>query len=138
MYQNSFFGYFYSCNGFGHKEIDCRKHIWGGYMRKNNKYTHELSRKIYSSFSPFLNYNIICYNCNNYGHIAKFYKSDSRKIIKRKPQQSCKEIRNKGKKRNKYPCSFKLHIVHKIIKISGTLIVGAIVTWQEIEQSSLS
>jgi hypothetical protein len=78
-YQNSFFGYCYSCNGFGHKEIDCRTNVRGSYMRNNNRDTHGFSRRNYNSFSPLLNYNIICYNCNNYGHIAKFYRSDFRK-----------------------------------------------------------
>jgi hypothetical protein len=79
MYQNYFFGYFYSCNGFGHKAIDCRKNVRGSYMRKNNRDTHELSRRNYNSFPPLLNCNIICYNCNNLRHIAKFRISDFRK-----------------------------------------------------------
>jgi hypothetical protein len=75
----SFFGYCYSCNGFGHKSIDCRINEKGSYMRNNNKYAYGFSRRNYNSFSPLLNYNIICYNCNNYGHIEKFCRSVFRK-----------------------------------------------------------
>jgi hypothetical protein len=38
-YQNYFFGYCYSCNGFGHKAIDCRTNVRDDYMRNNNKDT---------------------------------------------------------------------------------------------------
>jgi hypothetical protein len=79
MYQSSFLGYCYSCNGFVHKDIDCiinEKHC---YMRNNNIYAYEFSRRNYNSFSPLLNHNIICYNCNNYAHIAKLRRSDFRK-----------------------------------------------------------
>jgi hypothetical protein len=79
MYQNSSFGYCYSCNGFGHKSIDCRINVKESYMRDNNRDTYGFSRINYNSFSPLLNYNIICYNCNNYGHIAKFCRNDFRK-----------------------------------------------------------
>jgi hypothetical protein len=48
-------------------------------MRNNNRDTHEFSRRNYNSFSPFLNYNIICYKCNNYRHIEKFCRNDFRK-----------------------------------------------------------
>jgi hypothetical protein len=48
-------------------------------MRNNNRDTHGFSRRNYNSFSPLLNYNIICYNCNNFGHIEKFCRSDFRK-----------------------------------------------------------
>jgi hypothetical protein len=86
-------------------------------MSDNNRDTYGLSRRNYNSFSPLLNYNIYGYNCNNYGHIENCVEVISEKIKKRKPQQSWKEIRNKGNKTKKNPCSYKLHCVHKIIGI---------------------
>jgi hypothetical protein len=52
--------------------------VRGGYIRNINSDTHGFSRRNYNSFSSFLNYNIICYKYNNYGHISKFYRSDFR------------------------------------------------------------
>jgi hypothetical protein len=69
MYQNSFYGYCYSCNGFGHKEIECRTSIIRDYMNNNYQETQGFSRRNFNSFSPLMNYIIICYNCNNFGHI---------------------------------------------------------------------
>jgi hypothetical protein len=51
------------------------------------------------------------------------------------PQQSWKEIRNKGNKIKKNYCSFKFHRVHILIRISGPLAVGDLVTGHGIEQS---
>jgi hypothetical protein len=76
MHQNYFFGYCYSCNGFGHKEIDYRTNVRNSYLRNNNRDTHGFSRRNYNSFSPLLNYNIICYNYKNFGHMGKLCKSD--------------------------------------------------------------
>jgi hypothetical protein len=70
-YQNYLFGYCYYCNDFGHKVIYFRTRVRDGYMGNNNRYTHEFSRRNYNSFSPFFNYNIICYKCNNYELITK-------------------------------------------------------------------
>jgi hypothetical protein len=39
-YQNSLFGYFNSCNVFGHKAIDCRKNVRDGYTNNSNRDTH--------------------------------------------------------------------------------------------------
>jgi hypothetical protein len=35
--------------------------------------------EITTHFPHFMNYNIICHNCNNYGNITKFCRSDFRK-----------------------------------------------------------
>jgi hypothetical protein len=53
-YQSFFRGYYFSCNNFGHKAIDCR-----AYTRN----TQERNRGIYN--------NVECYKFHNYGHIAQ-------------------------------------------------------------------
>jgi hypothetical protein len=99
-YQMSLFGYYYSCNGFGHKAMDCIKNIRGSYIRDNKRNTHGFSRRNYNSFSPLLNYNIICYNCNNYGNTTKLCRSDLRKKLERGgPNNLGKKSRTKGTKK---------------------------------------
>jgi hypothetical protein len=44
-------------------------------MSNNHINDYGFSRRNYNSFSPLLNYNIIYYNYNNYGHIVNFYRS---------------------------------------------------------------
>jgi hypothetical protein len=80
MYQNSFYGYFYTCNGFVHKVIDYRTSIRRNYMRNNYRDTQGFSRRNYNSFYPLMNYKLICYNCNNFGHIEKYYKSNLKQV----------------------------------------------------------
>ena len=54
MYQSFFYGYFFTCNKFGHKVVDCR--AYGRNGQEKNVYV-----------AP---HNIECYKCHNYGHIT--------------------------------------------------------------------
>jgi hypothetical protein len=42
--------------------------------------THGFSRKNYNSFYTLMNYSIICYNYNNFGHIEKYYRSNNKQV----------------------------------------------------------
>jgi hypothetical protein len=58
MYQSLFSGYFFTCNKFGHKAIDNR--AYGINVQARDV-----------CVAP---YNIECYKCHNYGHIARDYR----------------------------------------------------------------
>lgn len=75
QYQNSFFGYCFSCNHFSHKVIDCRAYAKKRYVWNKNKSSYGFLNKNYNSIAPLLDYNVVCYNYNNYGHIARFCRS---------------------------------------------------------------
>jgi hypothetical protein len=64
-----------------------------------DKNTYGLSRINYNPFSPLMNYNIICYNCNTYGHIENSCGSDFRKIQKEEAPRIME--RTKGTKERK-------------------------------------
>jgi hypothetical protein len=74
-YQNSFLGYCFSCNHFGHKEIDCRVYTRNNNVWNKNISTYGFSNRNYNSFSPLFDYNVVCYKCNKYGHITRFCRS---------------------------------------------------------------
>jgi hypothetical protein len=80
MYEYLFLGNYFSCNNFGHKEID-----YGAYPRNdqrrnggmynalrnnyvNNKVKNLVDNRNKNSFSPLFNYNIECYKFHNFGH----------------------------------------------------------------------
>lgn len=60
---NTFPGYYFSCNKFGHKAVDCRLD-----MRRNTFMSQNL-------FAPLADFTIVCYKCNNLGHIEIFCRS---------------------------------------------------------------
>jgi hypothetical protein len=60
-YQNSFLGYCFSCNHFGHKEIDCRAYAINNHVWNKNRSTYGFSNKNYNSFAPLFDYNVVCY-----------------------------------------------------------------------------
>ena len=88
-YQNYFPGLCYSCSNFGHKVVDCRAYVrfessWnrnaygnprnqneGNYFRK----PREAFNRNYNSFGV-LNFEVECYKCNNFGHIARNCRSN--------------------------------------------------------------
>jgi hypothetical protein len=51
-YHNSFFGYFFCCNHFGHKAIDYRTHTRNNHVWKKNMNAYGFSKINYSSFDP--------------------------------------------------------------------------------------
>lgn len=87
-YQSFFSSLCYACNNYGHKAIDCRTYTryineWGRNRYENSKYQAKenyirksqlASRRNYNRFGA-LNYDIECYRCHNFGHIAKNYRS---------------------------------------------------------------
>jgi hypothetical protein len=88
-YQNIFLGLCYSCNNFGHKAINCRAYAKGrntwnksSYENPKNHYEGNYPRKPHEAFDinynnfGALGYEIECYKCNNFGHIAINCRSD--------------------------------------------------------------
>jgi hypothetical protein len=75
-YQNLFLGHCYTCKNFGHKAINCRINERNKYARNmngvNRRYgnNHGFVNKIYNSFYPLMEKNIVCYKCNYLGHKA--------------------------------------------------------------------
>ena len=83
-YQNIFLGLCYACNNYGHKAIYCRaygqsRNTWSRNMYGNSMYrvegngvrkSHVAPHRNYNRFGA-LNYEIECYKCHNFGHIAR-------------------------------------------------------------------
>jgi hypothetical protein len=65
---------------FGHKAINFRINERNNYARNvngvNRRYgnNHGFVNKIYNSFSPLMDKNIVCYKCNYLGHKARDYR----------------------------------------------------------------
>ena len=87
-YQNFFSGLCYACNNYGHEAIDCRTYTryineWGKNRYENSKYQAEEKYIRRSQMAPNRNHNrfgafdydIECYRCHNFGHIARNYRS---------------------------------------------------------------
>ena len=87
-YQNFFSGLCYACDNYGHKAIECRTYIqykynWGRNQCENYKYQVEGYYNRRTPMDPNINYNrfealdydIECYRCHNFGHIARNYRS---------------------------------------------------------------
>jgi hypothetical protein len=99
-YQNLFLSYYFSCNNFGNKAIDCRSYRRSDHERHRNRGPYKTSKDYYvsnktiishgfaninyNSFSPLLDYDTEFYKCNNYGHIAR----DCRRNIIKSPKQN--------------------------------------------------
>jgi hypothetical protein len=49
QYQNLFLGYCFSCNNFGHKEIDCRDYARSDHVRDRNRGSYKTSKDDYVS-----------------------------------------------------------------------------------------
>lgn len=59
----SFDDYCFKCNAYGHKLLDCKFNI---------EPTTFVSR---NAFGTLMEYLVECYNCHNFGHIARFYRN---------------------------------------------------------------
>jgi hypothetical protein len=59
-YSSYFYGYFYSCNQFGHRAKEYRI-----IPRRSTKFMSQ------NPFVPLTDMNVICYNYNNFGHIER-------------------------------------------------------------------
>ena len=83
-YQVLFSDLCYACNNYGHKSIDCRTYIrsgynWGRSRYESPKYQEERNYNRRSQMGPNRNYNrfealdydIECYRCHKFGHIAR-------------------------------------------------------------------
>ena len=81
--QSLFLGLCYACNNYGHKAIYCRayaqnRNTWrkNSYENSRNQFEVNYVRQPHGSFDRnynifgALNYEIECYKCNNFGHIA--------------------------------------------------------------------
>jgi hypothetical protein len=100
QYQNLLLGYYFSCNKFGHKALDCRDYARSDHVRDRNrgsyntsendyvinktKISHGFVDRNYNSFSPLLDYNTEFYKRKNYGNIS----CDYRRNITRYPKQN--------------------------------------------------
>jgi hypothetical protein len=98
-----FIVYFFSCNNFGHKALDCRAYARSDHVRDRNGGSYKTSKndyvrnktitscgfvdRNYNSFAPLLDYNIKCYKCNNYENIS----CDFRNNIINYPKQNREE-----------------------------------------------
>ena len=83
-YHNFFLGLCYACNNYGHKAIDCRSYATDRNAWSRNSYENTqcqsksnvvgnptaASGSTYNRFGE-LNYEIECYRCHNFGHIAR-------------------------------------------------------------------
>ena len=82
-YENIFLGHCYACKKFGHKVVHYKAYIRNNCMRNINDYvypkdnlandrsTQGIANKNYNPFSPLMDQNIVCYKCNNIGHMAR-------------------------------------------------------------------
>ena len=77
--QQIFLGHCYSCDSFGHKSLNCIAYgNSSGYKKNVSSKKPKVSN--HNCYAPFEKYDIECYKCNNYGHLArecKMRKSDS-------------------------------------------------------------
>ena len=44
---------------------------------KNDYVSHKVGNRGYNPFAPLMNYNIECWKCKHYGHVAKFCESST-------------------------------------------------------------
>ena len=68
-----FRGYFYSCNNYGHKAMNCRAYGRKNlrvmkYNLKDNQKVNQVKRRNYNSFAPLQERNLECFRCHSYGH----------------------------------------------------------------------
>lgn len=86
----SFNGYCNLCNYFGHKATNCRD-----LPRRNITFDSQ------NSFDSLKDYNIICFNCQNVGHIARNCHMNFAKIKRAENRFSRKKQRKYGGKKKR-------------------------------------
>lgn len=110
-YQNIFYGYYYSCTNFGHKDANYRAYLRNNQIRDNrneslqsarnrdnrfvNSYTND--PKDNNPFAPLFDY-IECYNCHNHGHKAADCRTN-KIILALEIKQAQEELKTWKKKR---------------------------------------
>jgi hypothetical protein len=122
-YQTIFLGLCYSCNNFGHKDINCRSYAkkkinYEGYS--NNSYPirpREIHNIKYNSYGS-LNDEVECYKCNNFGHMDKYCRlitppREPKKDIKIHKEELQRIWRIKQDQFKSKECSLSLHAQHK-------------------------
>jgi hypothetical protein len=60
-YQNYFFGYYFYCNHFGHREIDYKTHTINNHVWDKDMNVYGFRNKNYNSFASLFDYNVVCY-----------------------------------------------------------------------------
>ena len=64
-------GHFYFCNNFGHKTLKCKAY------EKFHEYKKDAIKKLkvrnHNQFGLLQRFDIECYKCNNFGHLARNY-----------------------------------------------------------------
>ena len=106
-------------NNFGHKSLNCRAH-GKSYEHKKDIYGKPKGRN-HNHFGPLQRYDIKCYKCNNFGHMARECKLS--KNVSVESQKQCKKmecvkqeaeifLKHKGKFYGYYHCCHKFG--HKV------------------------
>jgi hypothetical protein len=85
---NFFYEYFFSCDNFGHKAMNCRTFRYNRNigMRFNKPQMPMVQNSFNNSFSPLLN-ELKCHICNNFGHKASKCRSKMLHVFKQDRQE---------------------------------------------------
>jgi hypothetical protein len=129
MYEYLFLGNYFSCNNFGHKEIDCKAYPRndqrgnGGMFNAsrnnyvNNKIKNLVDNRNKKSFDPLSNYDIECYKCHNFFHKAQDCKSWTHVSIEKHiaDNNTTRVWRKKQEKSYQEECDLAMHAQDKEI-----------------------
>jgi len=69
MYNPSFYGYYYSCNLFGHNAINLKYSQWRR-STLHTRYRYGMSSKRFDLVASYL-VHVECYTCDNFGHMVR-------------------------------------------------------------------
>ena len=96
-YENSFNGYFYSCNDFGHKELDCTSHAKSVGTPNNTVRCWKCNYVVHIVANC---HTMICYNLYGFGHKTKDCASSERKPMMSPSYTSTRKANDPWKKNN--------------------------------------
>lgn len=72
MYHNLFFGNCYSCNIFCHIATNCKAHLSWNHQGLDQTINPKVkSRRDENPFSSLTKFDVECYTCHNFGHLAR-------------------------------------------------------------------